>query len=509
MQENNFERSVREKMEALRFTPTDPVWAEVEKRIRQKKERRRAWRWLPLCALLVGGGWWLWADELQADKPQAAREEKVTAASKDNNPQEIIGTTVHPAAAEQPAGQASGAAVPATGSTDLRSTGEERVSTTPAGSNSTAARPGSPQQEAAGPSVTARRTNRDDQQPLSNNNATARDATMGSQPKLPTAEGEKAVAVHLPAGQETLLRQPATAAQKQGGWSGSGPMTVRPFARIETEPLLASRRPDLLTSLTDTAVRTHAASILLPSLGPLPHAIRYRWRLYATAGGGASGIGQGLSLGGAKSADDMYSSPPVLQTGSYSGPVLQYERPAPIEEGPAFFLGAGLERLLSPRISVRGGLQYAYFSTRMLVGASQSRTGQNYSGVQPNARYLASPYGGTVYTNRFHFVELPVALALQPARRLPVALEAGLNFSRLLSTNALSYHDSARMYFSGKDQFNKYGLSLQGGLTVRLWERGGRPLTFGPMVRYSFGNLELNRRSHLYQYGLQAWMQLK
>src|SRR5690349_13815030 len=57
---NEFEKQVREKMEELNFVPSDPVWDKIEEQIRTKKDRRRLFLWIPLLALLLGGGtWWL------------------------------------------------------------------------------------------------------------------------------------------------------------------------------------------------------------------------------------------------------------------------------------------------------------------------------------------------------------------------------------------------------------------------------------------------------------------
>jgi hypothetical protein len=58
MQEQNFEKQVKQKMEELSLTPSEPVWEKVEEQIRKKRDRRRFFFWLPLTVLLVGGGVW-------------------------------------------------------------------------------------------------------------------------------------------------------------------------------------------------------------------------------------------------------------------------------------------------------------------------------------------------------------------------------------------------------------------------------------------------------------------
>ena len=57
--QNNFEKGVREKMDELKFEPSEPVWQNIEKQIRNKKDRRRLIFWIPLLILLLSGGVWL------------------------------------------------------------------------------------------------------------------------------------------------------------------------------------------------------------------------------------------------------------------------------------------------------------------------------------------------------------------------------------------------------------------------------------------------------------------
>ena len=59
MQEQNFEKQVKQKMEELSLTPSEPVWKKVEEQIQKKRNRRRFFFWLPLTVLLIGGGLWI------------------------------------------------------------------------------------------------------------------------------------------------------------------------------------------------------------------------------------------------------------------------------------------------------------------------------------------------------------------------------------------------------------------------------------------------------------------
>ncbi|RYY98504.1 MAG: hypothetical protein EOO11_07815, partial [Chitinophagaceae bacterium] len=84
MQENNFEKQVQQKLGELRFAPTQPVWAAVEARIRQKKERRRFVFWLFFGVLLLGGtgAWLLYGGPLNgSDRGELAATPSETAQS--------------------------------------------------------------------------------------------------------------------------------------------------------------------------------------------------------------------------------------------------------------------------------------------------------------------------------------------------------------------------------------------------------------------------------------------
>src|ERR1700730_5977753 len=58
MDENKFEKEVREKMDQLGFDPSDTVWANVDKEINKDKKRRRPIFWLgfPVVLVFLAGG---------------------------------------------------------------------------------------------------------------------------------------------------------------------------------------------------------------------------------------------------------------------------------------------------------------------------------------------------------------------------------------------------------------------------------------------------------------------
>ena len=54
--QNEFEKQVQQKMEELKLVPSTPVWENVEKQIRKKRERKRFLFFLLPVMLLAGAG---------------------------------------------------------------------------------------------------------------------------------------------------------------------------------------------------------------------------------------------------------------------------------------------------------------------------------------------------------------------------------------------------------------------------------------------------------------------
>ena len=55
---NDFEKQVQLKMDELKFVPSDTVWPAVEKKITDRKKRRRLFIWLPVLGLFLSGAAW-------------------------------------------------------------------------------------------------------------------------------------------------------------------------------------------------------------------------------------------------------------------------------------------------------------------------------------------------------------------------------------------------------------------------------------------------------------------
>src|SRR6188474_2601985 len=77
MQEQNFEKQVRQKMEELSLTPSDPVWKKIEEQVRKKRDRRRLFFWLPVTVLLLSGGLWFVANNINTNNSVAKTNKEI------------------------------------------------------------------------------------------------------------------------------------------------------------------------------------------------------------------------------------------------------------------------------------------------------------------------------------------------------------------------------------------------------------------------------------------------
>ena len=60
MQNNEFEKQVQERMGQIKFTPSEAVWAEVQKNLKQRRKRRIAIIWLFAFFIAAGGSSLAW-----------------------------------------------------------------------------------------------------------------------------------------------------------------------------------------------------------------------------------------------------------------------------------------------------------------------------------------------------------------------------------------------------------------------------------------------------------------
>ena len=225
------------------------------------------------------------------------------------------------------------------------------------------------------------------------------------------------------------------------------------------------------------------------------------WGISASLGG--SNISQGV--GGALSASPLYDAAAYRNSSQSSTPgnnnggsnLNSFTKPANLRSGLAWSLGVFISKPLGKNARLLAGLNYHYYSMGLQVGAK----------IDSNKALLEYNNGNsTSYTNRFHFIELPVNIEKQLGRDSRFSVNAGLAFSVLAGSNALQYSASKNTYFKDNGYINKAQLGLQAGFSYRLFQKSVG-IEAGPQLSYGLSNIfkkELYGSAHLFMAGINA-----
>lgn len=233
------------------------------------------------------------------------------------------------------------------------------------------------------------------------------------------------------------------------------------------------------------------------------------WSWGLNAGTGISGISKGnvFEFGGAQTYAPIFSSSTQFNGGGAFHPPA-----SAITHGVSWSAGAFAEKKLSDRISVRSGLTFSNFSTRILTGRKLDSASIANAGISPAP---ANAYDGNkpdqAFTNQYHYLEIPLSVKVRLFNnpRLPISWSAGLSYGRLLSTRALRYDRTSGIYFEQDDLYRKSRWALQTAVSVELFPGSAHPLELAPQFNYSFSNLLKDKSSgnqHLWSGGLSlSW----
>ena len=193
-----------------------------------------------------------------------------------------------------------------------------------------------------------------------------------------------------------------------------------------------------------------------------------------------------LSFSGvSQRADALYSNVPNAGVSSTRGG-------SETLRGIAFKVGIVGELSITKKSSVTAGLGYAYYSNEIKTGAHKDSSFV-LNTMTAQAINLDSYYQGSQvnnqgsqvidYTNHYHFVQLPIGYQLQLNKgvKVPILWSIGLTPAYLFSTNALTYDTaSGGIYYKNKDAFNRFHFNLNTGLAFRFGKANKLQWSLGP-----------------------------
>ena len=506
MSVHEFEKKVRESMDELKLRPSEAVWTNVEKEIKKDKRRRRFILWLPLLLLVLGGaGYFVFFSNGQLEKEIVAIPE-----SKPDNTQSKPERNVEPI----------------TGSSESQSAkAPDEKTTLPQNTISKIPSSLSDKQRIENSKLDKYKTSEYVEKVQRVNKAiipkTDRDVENDQALKNERNENsiEKTVVEKI---ENDINNKDANTIAPINKEADKIAATTTPQVDIENEnkeDIKAVDKTDLKTDslnlLVDVKepVTTKDSSITKPSI------VRnksVKWKLGITANIGVAKISEGgLFSGGLfsmekKAAVSSFSATPV-----YFGPISD-PVPATIEPGTYFSIGVFAQRQLWKRMSVSAGINYSSYSTQIRIGEQVNRAAMVNSGPN-NIRNVNSFYRYDhqyYYTNRYHFIEAPLAIHLQlnRGRRLPIVWNHGISIMQMISTNALHFDASRGVYYEDESLFNKTQLQIATGFSLGLFSRSKTPLWIGPGIHYNSSHLiykDVSGNKHLLSFSLDMKLFLK
>lgn len=251
-------------------------------------------------------------------------------------------------------------------------------------------------------------------------------------------------------------------------------LAMSPPFNNEVPVLLTARDTPLpvlqANSFDDTAVA-------LPAL--FARNKKIQWNVMATTGISKTGSGHFTNV----FSEEKAAANPLPNTGGTGVPTV-VQKP---KNGTSFSVGIAAQKSLSPRSTILAGIQYLYASDQIRAGIYRDTVLplQNSFSNRLNGYYAGN---SRWYTNRYHFIELPVYYQYTAARyrKVPVHLQAGIIYSRLLATNGLLY-DPAFMgiYYHQQEQFNRSVFGLGAGMAFQLINTKKISASMGPHFRSS------------------------
>lgn len=454
--QNSFEKQVQEKMDGLEFVPTEPVWMNIEKQIRIKKDRRRFVLWLPFVFLLSGGAWWMIAQNQNADRPAGAAINS-----------EAGMNTIGEKQKEPAPGQNTVAKGKALVTGHLRPGGKQVSATDKPGQerafHHTPAFVKSKKQKA---SSTASATAFIKTPTLNNEKTGPKDAVSGVLHSM------------IRNSDSVSLRKTDSALNK----------------------IHAGKDSTALYKVAETKPDSTNARVAEVAKKAAPRASK--WQFGISVNGGISGPAKNFgSFSEEKSLRDAFAAP------GNGTPPPAYD-PSPVKNNFSFSAGVIAQKELTKRLSFSTGLQYSYYSTRIAVGQMRRQDTVVFASgfTQSVSRfYLNSGSHFTDYQNRYHFIAIPFSVDWKVLRSAPLHLRAGLSVQHLIHTNALLFDKGSRIYYADKAAFNKTQLFSNFGLSYAVLERGKTSLLLGPQLQYGISDLEKNSSGrHLFSLALAA-----
>jgi hypothetical protein len=424
--QNSFEKDVQQKMDELRLTPSAPVWEKVAIEIRAEKKKRRGIIWFLLAGLLLAGAWLLYPSlgkqpQLSTEKTSAQPENKRAS----NNLSTHAENKGPDAVTDHKEG---GISKPQQATTHLQK--HQRGETT-------------------GPATSINKAS-DASNQLQKSAVVENNLNVAQKVEKNIASKQTAVAVTEQVSKKLSINS-----------SGNLPINKKEKSVDSAEKKTALE--NALPNKPDTVLKRKVASAT-------------QWKKRLTVNAGWSGY--------ADIFNSQLQSAPLNY--SYSATSTSPGVASKVAAGPSLSIGFSLSKKIGGRWEFAAGIQYTYASTHQKVGdKKQGDTAVRFSSDKVMANSFYNNAGTNNYTNRFHFIEMPVSLSFKPSLHLPLYVSVGASYGRLLSTTALTFSSASSLYYQNKSNYLRNTLPVFTSVQWELYAKKRFSLRTGPFIHYN------------------------
>lgn len=458
MQDREFEKQVRQKMQELRFAPNTDVWARVQADIRKKKRRRPLIIFLLLAGLLAGSAWVYFGVNWNPGKEQVGKAQATSDMEQGGSIKEQIIND------------------------------KEEIN-----NNKQIAQPVTEVNIDKNNRAEVRDVSIDKSISVNSNNISKRGLASATQKNKPQASDEK----KEPSLNELL--------ENNASW-----LHIK-----QPEPIKAKSTPSVVFDSTSSDKQAKSDSVKpddtkkpIDSLAKKPFGAKTNnnkkknWEFGASAGVGYANAKQELSF--AKSLDRLFSNAAIRDSFSFSPEV---------KGNIALNVGGYASKRIGKRLNLKAGLNYEYYSTSMQVGrfVDSSRAVNLSSGSLGMVDNYYRSGDQNKYTNKYHFISVPVSIQWQVNRnaKRSIIWENGISLARLIAAKSLQYDPVTSSYYRDKSQQNKTQWMASSAVLFRFATKNNRHVYAGPTVQYAFTNLTKDSdNKHLRYAGLKMMMSL-
>lgn len=455
MSDHEFEKQVRQKLDDLRLKPSVGSWQKIEDRIRKVGRRPAAVYWMPLLLLMLGaGGYFYFSSSSSEEKENSlVQKEKQLPGKRDFSDK--------------------------TNENDL--SGKDGL----ANKNDVAKNDNlSNKANLPGKNDPAGKSGLSGNNNFSNNNDPSNKTPHSLKTK--TFSNNKKFAAPPPINSDIE--------------SGTNikPNTLSPnitlnagnlsyFSKLQ-RPTGTSLKKPLSKELFDMDNQLN----LSPAVSLKQKNISKKWAIGIRASAGISGVTEGnfIDINRATVEDVAYRASFAPSNSLVNRAAPQYT-PSRLTPGFSFSAGVTFQRQLSPKVSLNTGLNYLQLNTKNKVGVKVYGNQVVNNGLRGYLNvynyYMLEEDRPTDYMNSYHYLELPVSVSigLNRSRRLPVFLDAGVAYSRLLGSNSLHFDGTTGVYYKNDRLLNDNQFAFTAGFAFKLFNRTKYPLLLGPSARYN------------------------